>query len=116
YTGYPGEPALGSVAFMHMLSSMYGPDAPLSHHWNDGTHITFGVVTAGVRFGEFKLEGSSFTGREPNENRFDFDKPFFDSYSGRLSYNPNANWTFQISHGYIKSPEATRTFENVNRT
>lgn len=116
YLGYPGEPALGSGAFMHRVSSLYGPDAPLSHHWNDGTHITFGVITGGVRLGKFKLEASSFTGREPDENRLDFDKPLLDSYSGRLSFNPNSNWAFQVSQGFVKSPEAIRPLENVNRT
>ncbi|MCE3227140.1 MAG: hypothetical protein K0S32_1691 [Bacteroidetes bacterium] len=116
YAGYPGEPALGSVAFMHRVSSLYGPDAPLSHHWNDGTHITFGVITGGIRAGKFKIDISSFTGREPDENRYNFDTPRFDSYSGRLSFNPNPYWAFQVSHGFIKSPESVRPDENVNRT
>lgn len=116
YFGYPGEPALGSVAFMHRPSALPNPDAPLSHHWNDGTHITFGVATIGVRLDKFKLEGSSFTGREPDENRINFDKARFDSWSGRLSYNPSANWSFQVSHGFIKSPEALHVAEDVNRT
>jgi hypothetical protein len=116
YLGYPGEPALGSVAFMHRPSSLANPDAPISHHWNDGTHITFGVATLGYRYDKFKIEASSFTGREPNENRFDFDKPRFDSYSARLSFNPNKNWALQVSQGWIKSPESLHAAENVNRT
>lgn len=116
YVGYPGEPALGSVTFMHRASAMDNPDAPLTHHWIDATHITFGVATLGIRFGQFELEGSSFTGREPNENRYNFDKPRFDSWSGRFSFNPSKNWAFEVSHAYIKSPEALRPDENVNRT
>jgi len=116
YAGYPGEPALGSVAFMHRVSSLYNPDAPLSHHWNDGTHITFGVLTGGIRVGKFKAEASSFTGREPDENRYDFDSPRFDSYSGRVSFNPNPYWSFQVSQGFVKSPEALRPGEDVYRT
>lgn len=116
YAGYPGEPALGSVAFMHRVSSLYGPDAPLSHHWNDGTHITFGVLTAGVRYRKFKLDISNFTGREPDENRYDFDRPRFDSYSARLSFNPNPYWAFQVSQGFVKSPESIRPDEDVYRT
>lgn len=116
YVGYPGEPALGPVAFMHRPSAMDNPDAPISHHWIDATHITFGVATLGVRYGDLKLEGSSFTGREPDENRYDFDKPLFDSWSGRLSYNPSRNWALQISHGFIRSPELLHPNENVNRT
>jgi hypothetical protein len=116
YLGYPGEPSSGSVAFMHRPSALTNPDAPISHHWNDGTHITFGVATLGVRYGKFKLEGSSFTGREPDENRWDFDRPTFDSWSGRLSFNPNKHWTIQASQAYIKSPEALHANEDINRT
>ena len=116
YFGYPGEPALGSVAFMHRPSALANPDAPIGHHWNDGTHITFGVATVGVRLGKFKIEGSSFTGREPDENRYNFDKPRFDSWSGRISFNPTKNWSAQVSHGWIKSPEVLHPEENVNRT
>ena len=116
YVGYPGEPALGPVAFVHRPSGLYNPDAPLTHHWVDATHITFGVATLGVRYGNWKVEGSSFTGREPDENRYNFDKPRFDSWSGRLSYNPTSNWAFQASHGFIKQPEPLHPGEDVNRT
>ncbi|MFT4095247.1 MAG: hypothetical protein QM640_16575 [Niabella sp.] len=115
YLGYPGEPALGPAAFVHRPSGFFNPDAPLSHHWTDATHITFGVATLGYRYGNWKIEGSSFTGREPDENRYDFDKPRFDSWSGRLSFNPSAKWALQVSHGFIKQPEALHPNEDVNR-
>jgi hypothetical protein len=105
YVGYPGEPAIGPVAFMHRPSALFNPDAPISHHWLDATHITFGVATLGVRYGKFKVEASSFTGREPDEHRYNFDKPRFDSRSARLSYNPSKNWALQVSHAFIKNPE-----------
>src|SRR5881409_4322961 len=98
YFGYPGEPALGPPTFMHRRSAMDDPDAPISHHWQDSTHVTFGVATAGLvwsRFGGIKIEGSIFTGREPDENRYDFDQPEFDSYSGRISWNPTRNLALQ---------------------
>lgn len=116
YVAYPGEPALGPVTFMHRPSSLDNPNSPISHHWVDATHITFGVATLGVRVGQFKLEGSSFTGREPNENRYDFDKPRFDSRSARLSYNPSRNWALQVSHGFVKSPEELHSNEDVYKT
>ncbi|MBS1532240.1 MAG: hypothetical protein JSU01_18200, partial [Bacteroidetes bacterium] len=71
--GYPGEPALGPPVFMHRLSAMNDPDAPLTHHYADATHITFGVATLGFRYSDVKLEGSVFTGREPDEFRYNFD-------------------------------------------
>ncbi len=116
YVGYPGEPALGPVAFMHRPSALPNPDATLTHHWTDATHITFGVATLGVRYGNVKLEGSKFTGREPDENRYDFDKPRFDSWSGRLSYNPTKKLAAQVSHAFIKEPEPIHPGENVKRT
>ena len=90
YFGYPGEPALGPPTFMHRPSAMDDPDAPIGHHWQDSTHVTFGVATAGLVWRNVKIEGSIFTGREPDEDRYDFDQPEFDSYSGRLSWNPDA--------------------------
>ena len=116
YFGYPGEPALGPPTFMHRLSAMDDPDAPLSHHWQDSTHVTFGVATAGLQWRNLKIEGSIFTGREPDENRYDFDRPRFDSYSGRISWNPTQNLALQVSYGYIKSPEALEPDLKRHRT
>ncbi len=116
YFGYPGEPALGAPAFMHRVSAMNDPDAPLGHHWQDATHITFGVATAGFRYKQFKAEGSVFTGREPDENRYDFDKMRFDSWSYRISYNPTASWALQFSQGFIHEPEALEPGKDITRT
>src|SRR5579883_2840269 len=106
YIGYPGEPALGPPAFMHRPSAMYLPDAPIAHHWQDATHITFGVATLGVVYDRLKIEGSVFNGTEPDENRYDFDTPHFNSYSGRVSFNPSENIALQVSNGFIKDPES----------
>ena len=116
YFGYPGEPALGPPTFMHRLSAMDNPDAPIGHHWQDSTHVTFGVATAGLQWRNVKIEGSAFTGREPDEERYDFDRPRFDSFSGRISWNPTQNLALQVSHGYIKSPEAFEPDVKRHRT
>ena len=116
YFGYPGEPALGSTAFMHRVSAMNNADAPLGHHWQDATHITFGVGTFGLRYKNIKAEGSIFTGREPDEDRYGFDKARFDSYSYRLSFNPTENWALQFSQGFINSPEVLEPDEDLTRT
>ncbi len=116
YVGYPGEPALGPPAFMHRPSAMDNPDAPISHHWQDSTHITFGVATLGMVWRDFKIEGSNFTGREPDEVRYDFDEPKLDSYSGRISWNPTENLALQVSHGYLHSPESLEPEVNQHRT
>jgi hypothetical protein len=116
YFGYPGEPALGPPTFMHRPSAMDNPDAPIGHHWLDSTHVTFGVATAGVQWKTVKLEGSIFTGREPDEHRADFDQARFDSYSGRISWNPVPDIALQVSHAYIRSPEALEPTINRHRT
>jgi hypothetical protein len=105
YFGYPGEPALGPATFMHRFSGMDNPEAPLSHHWLDSTHITFGVVTLGYVWRDFKLDASLFTGREPDQKRWNFDDARFDSYSVRLSWNPSKAWSMQVSYGALNSPE-----------
>jgi hypothetical protein len=103
--GPVGEPALGPVAFMHRASAADNPTAPLSHHTFDSTHIAFGIVTAAVDHGPFVVEGSLFNGREPDENRWDFDFGRLDSFSGRVWYKPNDEWELQASSGRLKSPE-----------
>lgn len=116
YFGFPGEPTIGPPAFMHRISSFNNPDAPLAHHWQDATHITFGVATVGFRYKIAKIEFSDFTGREPDENRYDFDKLRFDSYSYRISANPTENFSFQFSQAFIKSPEALEPEINITRS
>ena len=116
YVGYPGEPALGAPAFMHRISSFNDSNSPLSHHWIDATHITFGVATAGFRYKIAKIEFSQFTGREPDEFRYNFDKPRFDSYSYRLSVNPTPGLALQVSQGVIKNPEVINSHGTVRRT
>ena len=109
YFGYPGEPALGPPTFMHRPSAMDDPDAPIGHHWQDSTHVTFGVATLGAQWRNVKVEGSIFTGREPDEDRYDFDQPRFDSYSGRLSWNPTKKSgaaSFVWLHQKPRSPRA----------
>ncbi|MCR4338017.1 MAG: hypothetical protein NUV91_09470 [Candidatus Omnitrophica bacterium] len=115
YVGLPGEPALGPPAFMHRLSGMDNPEAPISHHWLDSTHITYGVTTLGYIWNNFKIEGSAFRGREPDEDRWDIEGPELDSYATRLSYNPTENWSFQASYGDIDSPEQLHSDVDTQR-
>ena len=91
YFGYPGEPALGPPAYIHRFSAFFNPEAPITHHWLDSTHIVFGVATLGFVHDWLKIDASIFTGREPNQHRWDFDRPRFDSYSARLSIRASAS-------------------------
>jgi hypothetical protein len=115
YAAPSGEPALGPTAFMHRLSAMFNPFAPIGHHWQDSTHISFPVVTAGLFNNWLKIEGSAFYGREPDENRWDFDIGPLDSWAGRLSINPTNDLSLQVSYGYLHGPEAIDPLTNEHR-
>ena len=117
YGGPVGEPALGPSAFMHRGSAKLNPEAPITHHWFDSSHITYGVATLGFSSRKFQLEGSIFTGREPDEDRWNIEKPRFDSWSLRATFSPSPNWALQVSHGFLKQPEFTiHPDENEHRT
>lgn len=116
YVGFPGDPALGPPSFMHRPSALHNPDSPLGHHWQDATHILFGVATLGFRYDAFKLDASVFNGKEPDEERFGFDRPRFDSYSARFSMNPNERWALQVSRGFLRRPEVVHPDQDQWRT
>lgn len=115
YVAPSGEPALGPVAFPHRAYALYDPIAPLGHHWEDSSHISFGVITAGAYTRHVKLEGSWFNGREPDEDRYDIDLHVPDSGSARLTVNPSASWSAQVSYGYLTAPELLEPGVNIQR-
>lgn len=115
YIGLPGEPAVGPPVFIHRFSAEENPEAPIGHHWLDSTHISYGVATLGWVKKNVKLEGSLFTGREPDERRLNFDQPRFDSYAFRFSFNPTQNWTLQASFGHLRAPEQLAPEVNTER-
>ncbi len=116
YGGPVGEPALGPSAFMHRGSSAYNPEPPITHHWFDSTHITYGVATAGFFSPKVQLETSLFTGQEADERRWNIEKPRFDSWSVRATLTPSPQWALQLSHGQLKQPEASHADEDERRT
>jgi len=118
YGGPTGEPALGPVAYPHRLSAMPNPLAPITHHWLDSTHVSFGVVTGGIYGAKWKAETSAFNGREPDEHRTDFDFGALDSVSGRVWFLPTGRVALQISAGHLKEAEvdeAGTSRTDVNR-
>lgn len=116
YIAPVGEPALGPPAYPHRPVGANDPLAPIGHHWQDATHISYGVATAGIDTRRWRLEGSTFNGREPGENRAEIRAPEFDSFSGRVSVNPASELSLQTSYGYIHSPEAEHPEHDVWRT
>jgi hypothetical protein len=115
YGGLPGEPAFGPPAFMHRLSILDSPEAPISHHWLDSTHISFGVVTAGATWRRWKVEASRFNGREPDQHRWDIETGPLDSTALRLSWNPSSELSFQASWAHLESPEQLEPGVNQTR-
>ena len=115
YAAPVGQPALGPVAFMHRTHALDNPVAPIGHHWQDSTHISYGVLTGGYQTRQWQLEASTFNGREPGEDRWAIDTPTFNSFSSRLSYNPTPHWAFQGSYAFLKDPELLHPGENAHR-
>jgi hypothetical protein len=115
YVAPVGEPAIGPVAFPHRPSAASDPLAPLGHHWQDATHITFGVLTLGMFSRTWKVEGSIFNGREPDEHRTDIEVRKLDSYAARIFYNPNENWSYSASAAYLASAEVLHPEESMHR-
>ena len=105
YGGLAGEPALGPPAFPHRASAAPNPVAPISHHWLDATHISFGVITAGVSGRRWRVEASAFNGREPDESRGGLDLAPLDSVSARVTVRPHAALALQVSGGRLESAE-----------
>jgi len=115
YGGLPGEPAFGPPAFMHRESILDSPEAPITHHWLDSTHISFGVLTAGLVARRVKLEVSRFNGREPDQRRWNIETGPLDSTSVRISWNPTRTLALQGSWGHFVDPEQLEPGVNQTR-
>lgn len=112
-----GDPALGPVAFPHRASADELPQAPLSHHWQDSTHIADEVITAGIMLHNMvRLEASGFYGTEPGENRWIIQYGPINSWATRLSVFPSQNWMAQFSVGRIARPERQEPGDVVRAT
>ena len=111
-----GDPALGPVAFPHRASAMELPQATLSHHWQDSTHIADEVLTVGISHKKIKFEASGFYGSEPGENRWIIESGPINSWSTRLWFFPSKNWAAQVSGGRIARPEPLEDGDQVRVT
>jgi hypothetical protein len=116
YLAPVGDPALGPIPYPHRASAMELPEAPISHHWQDSTHIADDVVTVGITHKKIKVEASGFYGSEPGENRWIIQAGPINSWSTRLWYFPGANWAAQVSVGRLAHPEALEPGDQVRMT
>jgi hypothetical protein len=106
YVAPVGGPAFGPVPYVHRAGGNGVLRAPISHHSQDASHITYGVITLGVvSERRLKFEVSAFNGREPDQRRWDVEPPRFDSYAVRVGANIGRNWTAQASVAQVASPE-----------
>jgi hypothetical protein len=110
-----GPAPLGPAVFMHRPSAIDNPQAPLSHHYLDSTHITPGVISFGVKHAGFGIEAGAFHGQEPDEDRLDLDTAALDSYSARGSW-AGGPWHFQVSAGHLKTPERKSPYDETRIT
>ncbi len=117
YAAPVGEPASGPVAFPHRPSAMADPFATIAHHWQDATHISFGVVTGAMYSRRVKLETSLFNGREPDGVRTNLDlgRAKLDAMAARLTVNPDAYSSFSASYANVPDAEVSHPGESVQR-
>ncbi len=109
YAAPVGEPALGPPAFPHRPSADANPLATIAHHWEDATHVSFGVTTAALYTSRVKFEVSAFNAREPDDVRTNFDLrgARLNAVSVRLSVNPSPTLTWQASYGNLPGVDAS---------
>jgi hypothetical protein len=115
YLAPMGDPSLGPVAYPHRASASEIPQAALSHHVQDSTHIAGTVITLGAQSGMFGYSLSGFHGREPDEKRWDLETGRIDSWAARVTMDPSPNWSAQVSTGHLEHPEAAEP-GNIERT
>ena len=114
--GLPGDAALGPPVFMHRASGERIPEAPISHHWLDSTHVVFGVVTAGVTRGDWTFEVSRFNAREPDQARWNIETGSLDSSSARVTWRTRAGLSMQVSYGFLHDIEELQQNVSIHRT
>lgn len=110
-----GMATLGPTAFMHRESARDNPQVPLTHHYTDSTHISAGVVRAGVSRGPLTLEASAFRGAEPDDNRRNLERPRLDSWAVRGRFD-QGRWHTQVSVGHLKQPEWFEPYDQTRIT
>jgi hypothetical protein len=112
-----GSPTLGPTPFMHRESARDNPQVPLTHHDLDSTHVTPGVLRAGVESGPMTFEASVFRGEEPDQddNRYNIEQPALNSWAARVGWH-RGPWQAQFSGGHLHKPEWFEPYEQTRIT
>jgi len=115
YGGLSGEPALGPVSFPHRTSAMLNPIAPISHHWMDATHISFGVVTLGAISGGRSKARCSTEGSRTRIARISTSARWIRSRDASRSWR-TSGWRFKSRPAIWKRPNRSlrRNHETIS--
>jgi hypothetical protein len=101
-----GESTDGPVAFMHRPTGMVNPDAPLGHHiGQDVGHISSTVIGGSLRWGNTRIEASTFNGTEPQPDAVDLPLAAPNSVAVRFVEEFAPDITAMASVAYVKNPE-----------
>jgi hypothetical protein len=117
YLGAVGEPALGPVAYLHRPSAVNEPSAPLGHHYQDVTHESFGVLTAGLFTRTVRIEASLFNGAHGDEVRtnFEWQGARINATAVRFAVNPSAKWSVAASGAYLPATQGPHAHGPLRR-
>jgi hypothetical protein len=111
-----GEATDGPIAFMHRITGMVNPDAPLGHHiGQDVGHITSTVIGGSLKLNTTHIEASTYHGTEPNPESVDLPIGKPDSFSFRLIQDFSPDFSGMISFARVNAPESDQPdiqFEN----
>jgi len=93
-----GESTDGPIAFMHRLTGIVNPNAPLGHHvGQDVGHISGSLIGGTLKLGQDRFEASIFSGAEPNPSQVDLPLERPDSFSLRYIRELGENGLFMMS-------------------
>jgi hypothetical protein len=111
-----GEATEGPIPFMHRITAMVNPDAPLGHHvGQDVAHISSTVIGASLLLGKTHFEISTFNGTEPEPDAVNLPVQSPNSVAIRLIEGFSNDWSGMISASHVNNPEPDQpeiTFEN----
>ncbi|GAB3553548.1 hypothetical protein GCM10027343_40520 [Noviherbaspirillum agri] len=119
YFGVPGEPAFGPPP--SGMRHAAGFDAPVGARPGQGRNADSAagnVFTVGYTWRDLTIERSAFSSSEAEDRqrRRNGDSLRLDSRSVRLSFNPSANWTVQVSRGSLNGLDHLVPNSDVRRT
>jgi hypothetical protein len=101
-----GESTDGPIPFMHRVTGMVNPDAPLGHHvGQDVGHISSTVLGESLKLGGFHLEMSTFNGSEPSPTQVDLPMGPLNSFAVRVIQDLSPQFSAMASYAWVGTPE-----------